>query len=80
MPDRVATDVVLQHLRRASREAGIAADALPRTSSDHREVQELIARLDGLSRSIRRGERREAAAREEQEWQERRKARVNNGK
>lgn len=83
MPDRVVTDVVVQHLRRASREAGIAADALSRTSDDHRVVRELVARIDDIVRAMRRDGRRESVEQEDREWRERqaaRKARVTNGK
>lgn len=66
---------VSAHLRRASREVGLAADSLS-ASSSKKDLQNLVARLDEITRNLRREERREAYAKQEQEWRERKKAKV----
>jgi len=63
------------HLRRAFREVGLAADSLP-VSATKRDLQNIIARLEEVSRNIRREERREASLKEDLEWRERKKAKV----
>jgi len=72
MPGKVATEDVVRHLRRAVREVEVVVRLLPPTSPVRREMQTLVSRMDDGVRNLRREERRQASARGEQDWQDRR--------
>ena len=70
----VLPEQVRQHLRRASREIEIVADALHR--SDLRDLRQkvasLLSQVQDAERDARRYDRRESVLAEERAWQERR--------